>query len=71
VSETGLQGHTIPPRAEEKEGMAAILLLLPGAGTVNSDRLLGLIVSHVNMMRRENFSYTVQGLLRIPSNGTS
>jgi hypothetical protein len=52
--------------------LAATPLSLPGAGTVYSD-ILGLIVLHVNMPRRTVYqrpSYTVQGLLRIPSYGT-
>jgi hypothetical protein len=51
--------------------LAAKPLSLPGAGTVYSD-ILGLIVLHVSMTRRSIvLAYTVQGLLRIPSNGTS
>jgi hypothetical protein len=48
--------------------LAATPLSLPEAGNVYSD-ILGLIVVHVTMPRRR--PYRVQGLMRIPSNGTS
>jgi len=55
--------------------LAPTLLLLPGAGTNDSDRPLGLIVVthwYDSTKKWNRRPYTVQGLLRIPSNnGTS